>query len=204
MISVRSANRFRVVALLVLTAALALGSFWMLEVMRRSAGPDAAGGNRNDPDYYVENFQFVRVSNAGQAQYSISGQRLTHFPADDMHKVDQPVVKSLTPERPTMHATSDTATVDRVGSKIHMHGDVHLDRAATRNKERLQLESDYLLLRTEEDIMQTDKPVRITQGSSVLKGTGMVANNATGELRLAGNVSVTFRPPSKTARRPAQ
>jgi lipopolysaccharide export system protein LptC len=204
MIYMRSANRIRVAALLAITAALALGSFWMLEVMRRSGSPNAADGNRNVPDYYVENFQFVRVSSSGQAQYSMSGERLTHYPADDTHKVEQPVVKSLTPERPAMHAVSETATVDRTNSKIHMYGDVHLDRAATPDKERLQLDSDYLLLLTDEDIMKTDKPVTITLGQSVLKGTGMVANNATGELRLAGNVTVTYRPPSKTTGRQAQ
>lgn len=204
MIPKRSATRIRVVALLVITAALALGSFWMLEVIRRSASPDAASSNRNAPDYYVEDFQFVRVSNAGQAQYSMSGQRLTHYPADDTHKVDQPVVKSLTSERPPMQAVSKTATIDRTNSKIHMYGDVHLDRAATADKERLQLNSEYLLLLTDEDIMKTDRPVTITTGQSVLKGTGMVANNATGELRLVSNVSVTYRPPSKTAGRQAQ
>lgn len=204
MINMRSANRIRVTALLVLTAALALGSFWILEVVRRSAGPDTAADNRNVPDYYVENFQFVRVSNAGQVQYSMSGERLTHYPADDTHKVEQPVVKSLAPERPPMHAVSKMATVDRVNGKIHMYDDVHLDRAATADKERLQLDSEYLLLLTDEEIMRTDRPVTITMGQSVLKGTGMVANNATGELRLASNVHVTYRPPSKTTGRQAQ
>ena len=204
MIYMRSTDRFRVVVLLALTAALALGSFWVLEVMRRSSGPDTTDANRNDPDYYIENFQFVRVSNTGQPEYSISGQRLTHYPADDTHKIVRPIVKSLTSERPPMQATSETATIDRTNSKIHMHGDVHLDRAATAQRERLQLESEYLLLLTDEDIMQTDQPVTITQGQSVLKGKGMVANNATGELRLAGDVNVTYRPPSGTGGHPAR
>jgi lipopolysaccharide export system protein LptC len=204
MIYMRSTDRVRVVLLFTLTAALALGSFWMLEAMRRSAGPDAANANRNDPDYYVEDFQFVRVSNNGQAQYSINGQKLTHYPADDTHKIDQPIVNSLSSERPPMQATSKTATIDRINSKLHMYDDVHLDRAATAERERLQLDSEYLLLLTDQDIMQTDKPVSITQGQSVLKGTGMVANNATGELRLAGNVNVTYRPPSNAAGRPAR
>jgi lipopolysaccharide export system protein LptC len=200
----RSTDRVRVVLLFTLTAALALGSFWMLDVMRRSAGPDAANANRNDPDYYVEKFQFVRVSNNGQAQYSINGQKLTHYPVDDTHKIDQPIVNSLATERPPMQATSKTARFDRINSKLHMYDDVHLDRAATADRERLQLDSNYLLLLTDQDIMQTDKPVVITQGQSVLKGTGMVANNATGELRLAGNVNVTYRPPSNSAGRPAR
>lgn len=196
MSTLRSVSRIRVVLLLLFTAALALGSFWMLEAMRRSAGSDTDNANRNDPDYYVEGFQFVRVSNSGQAQYSISGERLTHYPADDTHKIDRPVVRSTTPERPAMQATSDTATVDRLGGKIHMYGAVHLDRAPTPDRERLQLNSTYLMLLTDEEIMQTDKPVTITLGQSVLKGTGMIANNATGELRLAGNVNVTYRSPA--------
>lgn len=201
MIYTNSTARFRIALLLALTAALALGSFWLLEVMRKGAEIDGDAANRNAPDYYVENFQFVRVSNAGQPQYSMSGRRLTHYPSDDTHKIDLPVVNSLTPERPPMQATSDTARFDRIHSEIHMYGDAHLDRAATADRARLQVDSDYLLLRTDQDIMQTDKPVIITQGRSVLKGNSMVANNATGELRLAGNVDVTYRPPVKGAER---
>jgi lipopolysaccharide export system protein LptC len=59
------------------------------------------------------------------------------------------------------------------------------------------MRSDYLLVLTDEDIVRTDKPVEITLGKSVLRGTGMVANNATRQLQLGSAVHATFAPPDR-------
>lgn len=198
MMDARSVHRLRLAFALILTAALALGSFWLLEVVRKSGSQEQPDVDRSQPDYYVEKFQFVRISQTDdQAQYSISGQRMTHFPADDSHKVEAPVVKSLSQQRPPMRASSKTAIVDRINGKIHMYDDVYIDRSADAENERLQLRSEYLQLLMDEDTMQTDKPVVITSGQSILKGTGMIANNATGELKLSGNVHVTYQGPQR-------
>jgi lipopolysaccharide export system protein LptC len=42
--------------------------------------------------------------------------------------------------------------------------------------------------------MRTDTPVRMTLGDSHLNGTGMIANNATGEVHLASRVQATLPP----------
>jgi lipopolysaccharide export system protein LptC len=196
MMDIRSVHRLRLALALILTAALALGSFWLLEVVRKSGGQEQPDIDKSEPDYYVENFQFVRISKTDvQSQYSISGQRMTHYPEDDSHKVEAPVVRSLSQNRPPMFASSKTAIVDRINGKIHMYDDVYIDRSANAENERLQLRSEYLQFLMDEDIMQTDKPVVITSGQSILKGTGMVANNATGEFKLSGNVHVTYQEP---------
>ena len=191
-------RRFGALPLLLLAAVLALGSFWLLEVMRKSgkdAGPSAA---RVDPDYYVENFNFVRLSATGEAQYNISGKRMVHNPADDTHTVELPVVNSLSRERPPMTARADRAWIEPDASKVHMYDKVRIDRPKTATASRFHLESDYLLVLPDEDIMRTDKPVRMTLGDSHLNGTGMIANNATGEVRLASRVQATLPPKNAT------
>jgi lipopolysaccharide export system protein LptC len=187
-------RRFGILPLLMLALMLALGSFWLLEIMRKSgkeAGPSAA---RVDPDYYVENFNFVRLSANGEAQYNISGKRMVHHPADDTHTVDLPVVNSLSHERPPMTARAERAWIEQDGSRVHMYDQVRIDRAKTPTSSPFHLESDYLLVLPDEDIMRTDKPVRMTIGDSQLNGTGMVANNATGEVHLASRVQATLPP----------
>jgi lipopolysaccharide export system protein LptC len=191
-------RRFGALPLLMLALALALGSFWLLEIMHKSgtdAGPSAA---RIEPDYYVENFNFVRHSATGEAQYNISGKRMVHNPADDTHTVDMPVVNSLSPERPPMTARADRAWIEPDSSRVHMYDRVRLDRAKTPTSTLFHLETDYLLVLPDDDIMRTDKPVRMTLGDSQLNGTGMVANNATGELHLASRVHATLPPKNAT------
>jgi lipopolysaccharide export system protein LptC len=191
-------RRFGMLPLLLLALVLALGSFWLLEIMRKSAkdaGPSAA---RVDPDYYVENFNFVRLSATGEAQYNISGKRMVHNPADDTHTVDLPVINSLSRERPPMTARAQRAWIEPDGSKVHMYDQVRIDRPKTPASTRFHMESDYLLVLPDEDIMRSDKPVRMMLGESQLNGTGMVANNATGEVRLASRVQATLPPRNAT------
>jgi lipopolysaccharide export system protein LptC len=189
------ANRFGLGVVIAIGAALALGSFWLLEVMRKQVNDDNPDKPRVEPDYFVEKFNFVRMSVSGQAQYNISGKRLEHNPADDSHAIKLPIVNSLNAERPPMVARSQRALVNSDNSKVHMYDDVHIDRAATPTSDHFHLKSEYLLILPDDDIVKTDKPVEITLGNSRLTGTGMVANNATRELRLSSNVHATYPPP---------
>ncbi|MET0962530.1 MAG: LPS export ABC transporter periplasmic protein LptC [Noviherbaspirillum sp.] len=184
--------------LLLLAALLALGSFWLLEIMRKAGNEAAPAAARVDPDYYVENFNFVRLSATGEAQYNIAGKRMVHNPADDTHSVELPVVNSLSKERPPMTARAERARIEPGGTRVHMYDQVRIDRPKTPTSNYFHMESDYLLVLPNEDIMRTDRPVRMTLGESQLNGTGMVANNATGELQMASRVQATL-PPAKNA-----
>lgn len=195
MIDTRSANRFRLAVILALGAMLALGSFWILEVMRRGVTDGVPNLPRSEPDYYVEKFNFVRMSQTGQAQYNISGKKLTHNPTDDSYAIQLPIVNSLSSDRPPMTARAEQAVVDHDYTKVHMHKNVQIDRPATAATEHFHLKSEYLLILPDDDVMQTDAPVEITLGTSRLTGTGMFANNATRELRLSNNVHARYQPP---------
>jgi lipopolysaccharide export system protein LptC len=197
----RSSNRFRLGVVVAIGAALALGSFWLLEVMRKQIADGIPDQPRKEPDYYVEKFNFVRMSVAGKAQYNVSGKRLEHYPADDTHGIKLPIVNSLSSERPPMTAHAERALVNSDNSKVHMYNNVHVDRPATATNEHFHLKSEYLLILPDDDVVQTDQPVEITLGTSVLTGIGMVANNATRELHLASNVHATYQPPLPAAPR---
>ena len=194
----RPSQRFSRAALLAVCAALALGSFWVLEVMRQEGGGDASQAARTEPDYFVENFTYVRMSKSGQAEYRVSGQQLTHLPADDTHHIPFAVVTSLAAEQPPMTARSERGVVDRNSSRIEMFDKVSLSRAATADKPAMLLTTSYLLLLPDEDVMRTDKPVEITVGQSRLTGTGMVANNTTRQMELKSDVDAFYQPPAAT------
>ncbi|RYE79743.1 MAG: LPS export ABC transporter periplasmic protein LptC [Oxalobacteraceae bacterium] len=191
-------RRFGALPLLMLAVVLALGSFWLLEIMRKSGKDSNPAAARVDPDYFVENFNFVRLSATGEAQYNISGKRMVHNPADDTHTVELPVINSLSRERPPMTARAERALIEPDGSKVHMYDQVRIDRPKTPTSNLFHMESDYLLVLPNEDVMRTDKPVRMTLGESQLNGTGMVANNATGQVQLASRVQASLPPKTAT------
>lgn len=190
----RAAGRFNLIVLLVVCTALALGSFWVLEVMRHSMQDTESVPARNAPDYFVDDFHYVRMSRTGQPEYDISGKRMTHFPGDDTNEVQSPVVHSLASDRSPMSIQAQRAVVDQNSSKVHLYDNVQLDRPATATSEHFHLTTDYLLLLPDDDIAKTDKPVDMTLGAARLKGIGMLANNATSQLSLYGDVHAYYPP----------
>ena len=187
----RSVWRFRIVTILALMIALALGSFWLLEVMRRAINDFSPGTARTEPDFYVENFSYVKLSPSGQVQYHFSGTRLTHNPQDDSYDIQQPVVTSINEGRPPMNMRSERAHVNSDNSEVRLYDNVLIDRPASAQTGHLRVTSDYMLLLPDDDVMKTDKPVVITLDQSRLTGVGMSANNATREFSLTNDVHGT-------------
>lgn len=193
----RTAQRFRLAVILALLMALGLGSFWLYEIMRRATDEALPNSARKEPDFYVENFSYIKISPTGKAQYHVSGSRLTHNPQDESYDMVLPVVRNVNNTAPPMTIRSERATANNDNSELHLYDNVHLDRPASPQNEALHVTSEYMLVLPDDDIVKTDKPVEITLGTSKLTGTGMLANNATRELHLANNVHGTYQAPAR-------
>ena len=189
-----NSHRFRIAMLLGLTIVLALGSFWILDVVQRSLEETLPQVKRTEPDYFVEQFHFVRVAKEGQARYHISGVKLLHLPEDNRYEIQQAVVKSLRHNQAPMTMRAKRALADPNANRVELFDQVNVERPASTTAPRLQVNSDYLLVLPDDDLIKTNRPVEIRYGTSVLRGTGMVANQATREFKLASHVSGIFPP----------
>jgi lipopolysaccharide export system protein LptC len=190
----RGADRLRLLILLVGAAALALGSFWVREVLLHGVDHNGAEAQRIDPDYFVDNFNFVRASKIGQARYAISGDKLTHFPKDDSYEIDAPIIKSLSIDRPSIVMRAKRAFANSDASQVQMVNNVHIDRPESKMAPSFHLKSDYMQIFPDDDIMQTDRAVDIVQGNAEITGSGMYANNATLVFSLAHDVRTLLQP----------
>jgi lipopolysaccharide export system protein LptC len=194
MSSLRSSDRWRLVMVVTTVIALALVSFWILQVVRKGLNESMPNTPRNEPDYYVEKFKFVRMTNTGQVHYAVSGARLTHNPQDSSFEIKQPVIKSLSDNQPPVTASAERAVAEDNNSKVHLYDNVVLDRPASGTAEHFHFKSDYMLALPDDDVVQTDKPVEMALGTSTLTGTGMYVNNATREFKLSSQVHGIFQP----------
>ena len=184
----RRNQTLKLTILVILAAALALGSLWLVEVMRRQTENTLPDKARTDPDFYVENFNFVRMGKNGQARYNLTGTQMLHYPGDDSYLVHNPVMYSYSTDHPSTVSRSKRATVQNNNTEVHMYDDVLVHRPSSPTSRLFELKTSYLLLLPDEDIMKTSKAVELRLGGSTLNGTGMYANNATGEFSLAGSV----------------
>jgi lipopolysaccharide export system protein LptC len=189
----RTAHRWPLIGLLLGGAFLALGSFWLVQVMH---DPETQGGAAKDgePDYIVENFSFVRMSPEGKPRYVISGARLAHRPDIDVSDIEKPVMHSMTPDKPPMTVTSNTARVEHVQNQVDMVGNVDANRPASGTTQALHIRSEALTALPDDEIVKTDLPVEIMMGTSKLTGVGMVANNATQTLHVASRGQIIYPP----------
>lgn len=195
-----SGNRVRLAVIIGFFSLLALGSFWMLEIMRRGIDITAPAAPRVEPDYYVEKFVFARMSKTGQPRYDMAGTKLTHLPQNDTYEIQLPVLNSRSDPNPPMTMRAERAVVEHSSNKIHMHQNVQIDRPANPNAEHFHLDTEYLLMLPDEDVMQTDKEVTLKLGATRLNGVGMQINNATRQFHLSHQVRGFYPPVSRTAR----
>jgi lipopolysaccharide export system protein LptC len=190
-----SSYRIRLVLFLALVIALALGSFWVLDVMRRSLEEAMPPSLRTDPDYYVENFTFVRLGETGKVRYHVSGNKLVHNPRDDTYDIQQPVVTSVSQSRPPLTVHAMRGHGDPKTNAIELYDKVRVDRPASATTQYFHMSTDYLYVLPDEEIMKTHLPVQLISGTAVLNGVGMVANQATREFSLAKQVHGVYPPP---------
>jgi lipopolysaccharide export system protein LptC len=189
----RTAHRWRLLLLMLFAVFCAFGSFWLVQVMQGDDNTPGAGAG-NEPDYIIDNFSWVRMSEAGKPRYVVSGDRLTHRPADNTALVEKPVVQSLTDEHPPMTMTAEHALVSQNQNQIDLTGNVDIQRPAGTDSQPLRIRTQALTVLPDEDIVKTDKPIDMKLGASSVNGVGMLANNATQQVHLGGRGQIIYPP----------
>lgn len=181
-----------------------LASYWILEVIRNDHGT-TTNQDLTRPDYFVDNFNFVKMLPDGQSKYRLVGSKLVHYPEDDHANITSPVVTSLDPSRPLLIVSANRAVVknmtEKAETEVYLYDNVVLNRPKTDKVEHLQLNTDYLVAYPDQDKAETNLPVEIIAGDSVTTGVGMKANNATQEMEIIKDVYsiIPPRPAKKTA-----
>ncbi len=190
-------TRWPVLLTLAFMLVLAGGSFWLLKRSEPSADGAPADARRGLPDYTMHDFRYVNVAPDGKLSYLVEGEQLDHYPDSDDSTIRQPRMTRYAADRPPMTLRSTSARINGDHSEIHLHDQVLLRRPQANQAGELTVNSDYMLVLTKKDLVTSDRTVQGRQGSSTLKGTGMIADNAQRTLNLKSQVSATFYQPPR-------
>ena len=178
---------------------LAGGSFW---VLKQSQQPEQ-GANRQAarglPDYTMHQFRYMSAGKSGASDYLVEGDKLSHYPDSNETVVQAFRMTRYDPNRPTMTLSSDSAKSNADRSEFRLYDHVVLRRPAGTD-DTLIVTSDYMLVLTKQELVKTDRPVQAQQGSTTLKGTGMIADSKQQTLALQNAVSATYLPPERVRR----
>ena len=186
-------------ALLTLAALLLLaaGSFWILQTVRQSNERGQKRVAVHEPDYVMENFQYISAAKDGKIRMKIEGDTLRHFADTEESIMQQPRLTSYSPERQPLTIHSKSAHINRDHSEVRLRDNVELRRPQTRGDEELIVLSEYMVVLPEKDIAKTDQPVRARLGESTLSGIGMVVDHAQHTLTLNSRVHAIYVQPHR-------
>jgi len=180
----RTASLFPLVMLLLL-AALTL---WLNRVIQADT---PRGPQRHDPDYWVERFEVRRFDIDGKLQHTLVAARLLHYPDDDTTVVTTPHITYH--QQPPSEVSARTGYIGRDGKQVDLVDEVRVIRhGATGDSPPTVLETRTLKVFPDDERGTTNDPVVITQGKSVMRGTGLDIDNRSGITVLRGRVTGTL------------
>jgi len=179
---------------LVLLIFLAGASFWLNRVIQAD---NPKGPQRHAPDYFVENFKISRFDSTGKLQHTIVAKKMTHYADDDTTVVDEPHMTYY--RQSPMEIVARTALIGMDGKEIDLINKVRVVRHTADDSPPTVMETNTLKLFPDEERGYSNSPVVITQGQSIMNGSGLDFDNGTSKSVLRGRVTgILHRNPTKT------
>jgi lipopolysaccharide export system protein LptC len=158
-------------------------TFWLSSYVENQ-GIEKANNKRNDPDVVIEKFSAQKLSPAGEVQYVVTADKMTHYPLDDSAVLEKIVFTATTPGRPKTVARAPRGISKNGGDEIVMEGGVMIDSAAAGRSPAMQLKTPKLTVLPEQNIARSTDGVAIESVQGVMNAASFELNNATQELKM--------------------
>lgn len=194
-------ERFPSLVAVLLLALLVAGTWWASDYTLRSIQIDPPRRLTHERDSWSDHFVMVRTDPQGFAINRLEGESMEHFPDTDAYEVIQPNAVGHHPGSPITVGTSDHATMDQNGERIVMVGNAHLKRLPDADHKLLDVRSERLVLKPDQDLVYTDQPALVINGQSTMRGTGMRYDNRTRQLMVYSSSDVKISGDEQAAKK---
>lgn len=180
---------------IVMLTLLALVTFWINMTVQPTA-PKLDGSSRHDPDYIVSNFVTTQTDANGDLRYKLAATEMKHYPDNDTTNLINPRYTQFTVNKPYTQVQGQRGYVSSKGDIVEIVDKVLVTRQAFEDKGEMTLETDYLNIRPNEELVQTSSPVIIRQApKTVIYATGMVYEKKKQTVTLLNKVRAHYERP---------
>ncbi|MBI5006339.1 MAG: LPS export ABC transporter periplasmic protein LptC [Nitrosomonadales bacterium] len=177
-----------VLPLLLLLAA----TYWLdLQVQPQ---PKTGGQQRHDVDYVIDNFSAITLSEEGRPRFTLSAEKLWHYPDDDTTHLQMPLLTNLYPDRPPTRTSAQSGMVSSKGDEVFLFDQVRILRPAFGDASEQLFSTNYLHVIPDSDWADTDQPVVVTDQYNILRAVGMELDNKARTVKLLSRVRATHEP----------
>lgn len=192
-----NAPKFRLTSLvpLVCVASLALFTWWLLQAVKPHDKETAPRPLTHTPDYFADDFSVSELDQSGATQYRLTATHMVHYEDDENSDLTMPAVRAFQPGKPVVTASGLRGTVNGDASIVDLYDNARILRVAGFGDPEMQADSQHFRVLVNDDVILTEKPVKLRRGQSVMTATnGMNYNNVTRVIQLYGNVRGAIAP----------
>jgi lipopolysaccharide export system protein LptC len=194
-----SFDRVTIYLPIILTALLALGTYWLVRNAPKLLEPVPKEAPKHEPDYFMRDFVIKNFLHSGELRSELFGSEGRHYPDTDTMEVDQVRVRSVSPEGLTTRATANRGLSNADGTEIQLFGNAIVVREAATTPDgkvvpRLEFRGEFLHAFLDTERVRSHKPVTLIRGSDRFTADSMDYDNLTGVANLQGRVRGLLMP----------
>ena len=189
-------KRSAIIFPIVILSVLALLTAW-INHMVQPPQPKLDGSSRHDPDYIMSNFVTSQTDVNGSLRYKLAAAEMKHFPDDDTTDLQRPRYTQYSVDKPYTQVEALRGYVASDGEQVQLVDNVKITRQAFAGKGEMTIETEYLNILPNQDLVRTDSPVVIRQApKTVIYATGMVYEKDKKTMTLLHRVCLLYTSPS--------
>lgn len=191
---------------LILMGGLTLATFWMVQKNQPAEKSILERVRLHEPDYIITNGALSALNEMGSTKYRILGNKVTHYDDDASIDIEVPRMRLFQPDKAPVTVKADTGHLDGDLTILDLIGNASIFRPAQAASAtgpasaRMLATSNYYKVLINDDIIETDKPITLQQGMSVMQSTdGGIFNNIEQSMTLSGQVKGRIERGPRTA-----
>ena len=180
---------------LILMSALTLATFWLVQ---KNTPPEKSTLERvrlHEPDYIINRGTLSALNEFGNTKYRILGKKVTHYDDDASIEILTPRMRLFQLDKASVTVKSDTGYLDGDLTILDLIDNASIFRpaqVATASQAatlRMLASSTYFKVIINDDIIETNRPMTLEQGMSIMQSTaGGKFNNVEQSMTLLGQV----------------
>lgn len=158
---------------------------------------DSPVGSAHTPDYFVEDFAWLRVRQGGLARTQMTGNMLTHIPANDLISLSPVAMVKFSANAPAIDISARSAQLNNMTGELALNTDVRVRRRESGNTAGFEMNAPRMMLQTDREILHAYDDVHLRRAGQELKTASLTVNNLTGEVSAQQRVQLVLPPPQK-------
>jgi lipopolysaccharide export system protein LptC len=180
---------------LIFMGALTLATFWLVQKNTPAEKSTLERARLHEPDYTINDGALNALNEFGATKYRILGKKVIHYDDDASIDIVTPRMRLFQADKAPVTVKSDTGHLDGDLTILDLFNNASIFRPAQEASAtepatlRMLATSSYFKVLINDDIIETNKPITLEQGMSVMNSTaGGIFDNVQQSMTLSGQV----------------